>query len=480
LLEQRVRRLEDMMRELRQNRQQQSKRRLSFRPGNLLRHLEAAAEDIEEIQRKAQARGDYRLAMADRLEAVATGKRRKLMTFMPPRHGKSFSSTQIFPAWYLGHYPERSIITITYGQELADEFGRKVQRFVASPVHQQIFPACRIANDATSMRHFSTTAGGSYYAVGRGGPMTGRGADLIIFDDPLKDREEAQSEIIRRALHDCYAFVAYTRLQPAGAIVIVQTRWHEDDLAGRLLREQADLWDVLSQAAIAETNESFRDAGEALWPERFPLSELQQIRASIGEAAWASLYQQRPAAAEGSIFKREWWRTYREYPKLTRVVQSWDTAFKTGNENDFSVCTTWGVAESGFYLLAMWRGRVEFPDLKKQVISQAQEWKPSKVLVEDRASGQSLIQEMKYKTWVPITPVKVDTDKSARAQAITPVIEAGRVFLPELATWRNDYIDEFAAFPTGAHDDLVDSTTQALNYLRHQPVHTVWMTRVNL
>jgi predicted phage terminase large subunit-like protein len=418
--------------------------------------------------------------MADKLESIARGKIKKLMIFLPPRHGKSLLTTQFLPAWYLGLHPERSIITATYGQELADDFGRKVRNLVGGPLHQAIFPGCRMTADSTSLRHFSTTAGGAYYAVGRGGPMTGRGADLMIFDDLLKDREEANSEVIRRTLHEFYTFVAYTRLQPGGAIVLVQTRWHEDDLAGRLLLEQPNEWDALNEPAIAETDEIFRRAGEALWPEKFPLHELEQIRASIGDAAWTSLYQQRPSAAEGSIFKREWWQLYRDWPRFTRIIQSWDTAFKTGEENDFSVCTTWGVADGNYYLLWFWRDRVEFPELKRKMLALAEQWRPSTVLVEDKGSGQSLIQEFRYKSWLPINPVKVDADKLARAQAITPLIESGRVFLPESAAWLRDYIDELAAFPTGKHDDAVDSTTQALNYLRPKPGHTVRFSTVSV
>ncbi|MGA9390324.1 MAG: phage terminase large subunit [Candidatus Sulfotelmatobacter sp.] len=231
----------------------------------------------------------------------------------------------------------------------------------------------------------------------------------------------------------------------------------------------------MSLPAIAEVDESFRRAGEALWPEKFPLELLENKRTVLGGAAFASLYQQRPAAAEGSVFKREWWRYYSGQPafRFRRIVQSWDTAFKTGSENDFSACTTWGVSDNGYYLLWFWRGRVEFPELKKRMNCLAEEWRPHQILVADKASGQSLIQELRYASALPIIPIKVDQDKLARAEAITPLIEAGRVFLPESVPWLNDYVDELAAFPTGVHDDAVDSTTQALNYLRHQPVHTV-------
>jgi len=389
-------------------------------------------------------------------------------------------STQFFPAWYLGRNPKRSIITASYGQELADDFGRRVRNLVSDPLHRSIFPASRLADDSTSMRRFNTTAGGSYYAVGRGGPITGRGANALIIDDPLKDREEAYSDTIRRALHEWYCYVAYTRLQPGAAIVLVQTRWHEDDLAGRMLRERSSDCEVLSLSAIAETDESFRHEGEALWPQKFPLEMLKQIHVAIGDAAWASLYQQRPSAAEGTIFKRGWWRRFKDPPQCKRVIQSWDTAFKTGTENDYSVCTTWGVTENGYYLLWVWRGRVEFPELKRRMSMLAEQWNPSAILIEDKASGQSLIQELKYASALPIIPVKVDTDKRVRAEAVTPLIEAGKVYLPESAPWLNDYVDELAGFPTAVHDDAVDSTTQALNWLRHQQTNYVWTMTVRL
>ena len=252
--------------------------------------------------------------IVDKLEALERGKIRRLMILMPPRHGKSLLSTTFFPAWYLGRHPEQFIITACYGQELADDFGRRVRNLVSDALHHAIFPGFRLAADSSSLRHFNTSAGGCYYAVGTGGPITGRGAHLLIIDDPLKDRADAQSATLRRSLHEWYSSVAYTRLQPGAAIVLVQTRWHEDDLAGRLLREQPEDWEVLSLPAIAEIDESFRSAGEALWPERFSIHELEKIRITVGGPTWASLYQQRPAAAEGTIFKREWWRFFREPP----------------------------------------------------------------------------------------------------------------------------------------------------------------------
>ena len=236
--------------------------------------------------------------MVDKLEAVERGEIRRLMMFLPPRHGKSLLGTQIFPAWFLGRHPDRSIITASYGQELADDFGRNVRNMVNDSLHRAIFPEFCLADDATSMRRFSTTAGGLYYAVGRGGPITGRGAHLLLIDDVIKDAQEARSEVTRRALYEWFSSVAYTRLQPGGAIVLISTRWHQDDLAGRLLQQDPKGWDVLCLRAIAEVDESFRRAGDALWTEQFPLEDLEKTREVIGSAAFESLNEQTPAAAE--------------------------------------------------------------------------------------------------------------------------------------------------------------------------------------
>jgi anti-anti-sigma factor len=276
------------------------------------------------------------------------------------------------------------------------------------------------------MRRFNTTAGGSYFAVGRGAGLTGRGAHLLLLDDLLKDREEANSEIVRKNLHDWYGSVAYTRLQPGGAIINVQTRWHEDDLGGRLLREHAeDGWDVLCLPAIGEKDEAFRKAGEALWPEKYPVAALEKIRSAIGSAAFISLYQQRPSAAEGAVFQRGWWRTYSEPPsEVKRIVISVDTAFKTGAENDFSVATVWAVTANVFYLLHVTRQRLELPDLKRKLIALAGEWNPNLILIEDAASGQSLIQELKAGTALPIRPVKVEQTFAELSPKYRPSIEA--------------------------------------------------------
>ena len=428
------------------------------------------------------SRAPHHERIISELEAVERGDISRLMMFLPPRHGKSLPTSILFPSWYLGRHPDRHVILATYGQELSDHFGRQVRNLVAHPLHRAIFPGCILSEDSTAAHRFATSQGGSFFAVGRGGPLTGLGAHLLIIDDPLKDSQEAGSETTRQGLYEWFTWTAYTRLAPGGAVILIQTRWHEDDLAGRLLADSTgQQWEVLNLPAIAERDEYFRRKGEALWPERFPLPELERIRAAIGSRAFASLYQQRPSAAEGAIFKRDWFQYYRPpvTGQLSRIVQSWDTAFKRGAENDYSVCTTWGVSENAYFLMHLYRGKEEFPELKRVMTPLAEQWNPTEILIEDRASGQSLIQELRSSTRFPIIAVKSDSDKQSRAQAITPIIEAGKVFLPENAPWVQDFLDEMSSFPNGLHDDIVDSTSQALNHLR-QPnnLFTVSMARL--
>lgn len=405
---------------------------------------------------------DHIAVIANALERVESGECKRLMISMPPRHGKSQLASEFFPAWYLGRNPDKYIITATYSQDLANDFGRKVRNQMLDPYHQSAFPDCRLVDDSKAKNKFNTTKKGVYYAVGVGASATGRGAHLLLIDDPLKGRKEAESEVMRQGLKDWYTSVAYTRLMPGGAIIIIQTRWHSDDLIGWVEREHKhEEWEILNLPAIDND-------GQPLWPEQYPLETLLNIKQTIGSRDWEALYQQRPAASEGEIFKREWWQRYQEAPKLKWIMQSWDTAFKKGAENDYSVCTTWGVSNKGYYLLDCWKGKVEFPELKRTVINIAAKWNPRAVLIEDKASGQSLIQELKSNTKLSILPISVDSDKLTRAYAVTPMIEAGNVYLPEESTWVQDFIDECAVFPNGVNDDSVDSLTQALNHFRRK------------
>lgn len=405
-----------------------------------------------------------------RLEAVERGEIRRLIISMPPRHGKSLLASTFFPAWYLGRNPDRYVIAASYGAELAEDFGRRIRNTVQSPLHRAIFPESRLAEGSAAAHRFDLTRGGAYYAVGRGGSMTGRGAHLLSLDDPLKDAEEANSPTIRRNLQLWFATTAYTRLMPGGAVVLTQTRWHEDDLAGWLLREYAaEGWEVLSLPAIAEEHDlTGRAEGEALWPERFSNEALQSIKRQLGSAAFASLYQQRPAPIEGRVFRREWWRRYTAAPapsELLRIVMSVDTAFKAGQENDYTAVTIWGETDTEYCLLHAWRERVEFPELKRKIIEFARAWSPYAVLIEDKGSGQSLLQELDRDTNLPLHPVKVTSDKMSRAVGVTAIIEAGKVLLPVSAGWLDDFFEEVSTFPGSRHDDYVDTLTQALRYL---------------
>lgn len=417
--------------------------------------------------------------LARRLESVGRGETKRLMVFMPPRHGKSMLCSEYFPAWYLGLNPDHQVIAATYAQGLADDFGRKVRNLVAGEAHRFCWPGSLLADDSQAANRFHLAQRGAYFAVGAGGPITGRGAHLLLIDDPIKGREDAESETMRNRLKDWYTSVARTRLMPGGAIVIVQTRWHEDDLAGWLLRDHAhEGWEVLNLPAIAEPGDQIgRMEGEPLWPASYPLAELQTIQRAVGSRDWAALYQQRPSAAEGSIFKRHHWGRYDppvsnplgliEALKISTVIQAWDTAFKAGEANDWSVGVTIGVAQSRFYVLDVWRDRVEFPELKRAVQSQAQQWGAHAVLVEDTAAGQSLLQEMRRNTRIPLVAVKADRDKMSRAHAITPTHEAGMIYLPEgMVAWRGAFEDELAGFPTAPHDDQVDAFVHAMTYAR--------------
>ena len=416
--------------------------------------------------------------LVQELERVERGECDRLMIFEPPRHGKSLLTSQLFPAWYLGRRPSSSIIATSYGGELAADFGRAVRGFVADPLQRAIFPQCILSEDSAAVHRLGTTRGGAYFAVGAGGPITGRGADLLLIDDPIKGFEQAFSVTERRSLQRWYESTAYTRLQPGGAVILIQTRWHNDDLAAWLLREHADEnWRVISLAALAEPSDLLgRREGEALWPARFPADVLERIRSAVGTQAWTAQYLQRPVPEEGSVFKYEWFLTFpaREPPECPQILLSLDTAFKASEAADYSVIQAWGKLKNGFALLAQWRERAEFGALLKGAVAMAERFSPNYVLIEDAASGQSLVQTLKSSTRLPILPVKPLGDKVARAHACAPMVESGRVFTPDQAGWRRDFLDEVCSFPSAPHDDMVDAMSQALNYLREHdyPAYT--------
>ena len=426
---------------------------------------------------------DHLVLLAEKLEAVERGEIKRLIVLMPPRHGKSELISLRFPCWYLARHPEASIVQAGYAESIALTHSRKARDIFVSPEMGRLFPDIYyrperagqevIIPERQAAHEWGTRHGGSYYAVGIGGGLTGRGFNIGIIDDPVKDEEEAESQTYRDKAWGWYTLVFYTRQQPDAAIIIVMTRWNHDDLVGRLIRQSqvvqgADQWEILHMPAIDEDS-------HALWPERYPIDTLLSIKysttgeAGAGSRAFESLYQGNPTIAEGQLFKREWWKFYREAPEFNVKIQSWDIAGKDKAHNDYSVCTVWGVATNGFYLLDVWRGRVEFPELKRVAEALDARDNPNAVLVEDTSSGIPLNQELQRNTRIPVLPVKVKGNKVVRANSVTPLIEAGKVFLPESAPWLFDYIEELSAFPNAAHDDQVDSTTQALSFMRGDP-----------
>lgn len=397
--------------------------------------------------------------LAAKLHAVEAGKIKRLMVFMPPRHGKSNLVSELFPGWYLGRKPHHQVMFTTYGQDLADGFGRKVRNAVADPKHTASFPGSLLAEDSQSAKRFNTTAGGVYYAVGAGGAVTGRGADLLLIDDPIKNREDADSRLIRDKLWDWYASTAYTRLMPGGAVVLVQTRWHEDDLAGRLLRGD-EPWEVINLPAIAEHNDAMgRKFGEPLWPEQYDLAALENIRRTIGEREFTALYQQRPSALEGALFRRDWLR-YKEAPRSgTRITMGVDLALSTKTSADYTAIAVMARDEFGkLYVLDVARDRVDFPGALRLIRNMADKWKPREIAIEQVAFQAVVVQELLRNTTLPIRGVTPDKDKVTRAQSLALRYEQELVFHAQLPSW---FEDELLSFPQSQHDDAVDALVYA-------------------
>src|SRR5690349_5911750 len=415
-------------------------------------------------------------AIADLLERAEAGEVTRILITMPPRHGKTRIISNLFPAWYFGRNPSSECIFCTYNQDLAEDNGRYVKNTIAAREYQEIFPDVRIRNDSASARRLSTHQKGNYFAVGAGGPLTGRGAKLLIIDHPLNNREEAESASIRQALIDWYTSTAYTRLAPGGVVIIVQTRWHTEDLAGVVLQQEHEGWVHLDLPAILDERAGQflnRPSGEALWPEQFDLDTLLRTKRSIPPRDWASLYMQSPVTQGGNIVKREsvkdW--TDPEPPYCDFILASFDTAFGTKDSNDPTAMTVWGLFRDAndmrhTILLDARQKRVEFPELKKWIVDVDDRHKPDVILIENKASGQSLLQEMR-RLQVPVQAYNPGRqDKVARLQACTPLFENGKIWAPLSRDYTAEWLEQLVTFPASKHDDLVDSTTAALQRLR--------------
>ena len=420
--------------------------------------------------------------LAATLQGLGKGETCRLVINIPPRHLKSLAASIALPAWLLGHDPTLSIINVTYGQELSDKFARDFRTIMTSLWYKAAFPT-RLVNARGALQELLTTRGGSRFATSVGGVMTGHGADLILIDDPLKPTD-AMSEARRVGVNEWFDGTLYSRLndKAKGVIAIIMQRLHEDDPVGHVM--QREPWTILSFAAIAEADENYRidtlfgtrtfhrKIGEALHPARESIETLADIRRTIGEYNFAGQYQQTPAPTGGGMVKEAWFKRFKpggEPSSFDRIIQSWDTANKPTELADYSVCTTWGFKGPRFYLLNVVRKKMGYPELRRAVLEQHAAHRPHAILIEDKASGTQLIQDLIEGGISAVTRFEPDGDKIMRLHAQSSSIENGFVHLPTEAPWLADYLHEFTTFPSGRHDDQVDSTTQMLAWARLRP-----------
>jgi predicted phage terminase large subunit-like protein len=396
---------------------------------------------------------------------IAKGNARICIS-VPPRHGKSEFLSYWLPIWFLEMWPDKRIILASYAAELAQTFGRKIRDECATNELVKV----KLSENSQASHRFDTNEKGGMIAVGVGGPITGKGAHLFLIDDPYKDFEEAMSQRQREKIQDWYQSVARTRLEPNGSMIVIMTRWHDKDLCGFLIKEHG--FKEIKMPALAGENDILnRASGEALCLDRYTEKDFESIKHDIGSYKWNSLYQQNPIPLEGGLFKRKWWIPYKEAPNFTRIIQVWDCAQKVGISNDYSVCATWGQAHNGYYLLDIWRNKVEAPQLEQAAQNLFAKWRPNEIVIEDKSSGSSLIQNLRQKTLLPILAFDPkQRDKEVRASAVTPIVESGRCFIPESAPWLEDFLLEHERFPNAEHDDCVDTTSMALEHLSKQVV----------
>ena len=422
--------------------------------------------------------GRHHAKMAAAFERVANGECKRLIINMPPRHTKSEFASYLLPAWFLGKYPHKKVIQTSHTAELAVGFGRKVRNLVDQEVYTKIFPGVGLQADSKAAGRWATNKGGDYFAIGVGGAVTGKGADFLIIDDPHSEQEatiaENNPEVYDKT-YEWYTSGPRQRLQPGGAIVVVMTRWSKRDLTGQVLKAEAqrggEEWEVIDFPAILPS-------GNPLWPEFWALTELQALKKELPNSKWMAQYMQQPTSETSAIVKREWWQVWdkEDPPFCDFTLMSWDTAFEKTNRSDYSACTTWGVfyqdnpetgkTDTNIILLNAFRDRMEFPELKRVAIEQYRDWEPDSVIIEKKASGAPLIYEMRA-MGIPVqefTPVK-GNDKISRLNAVSDVFASGRVWAPN-TSWAEEVIDEVASFPSGEHDDYVDSVSLALMRFR--------------
>ncbi len=415
--------------------------------------------------------GRHHKVMAKKFRDIAEGKIKRLIVNMPPRHTKSEFASYLLPAWFLGKFPNKKIIQCSNTAELATGFGRKVRNLVGSEQYAKVFPNVSLRQDSKAAGRWSTNHNGEYFAIGVGGTVTGKGADLLIIDDPHSEQEArlaASSPEIFDSVYEWYTSGPRQRLQPGGSIVIVMTRWSKKDLTGRILQSalerDGEKWELIEFPAILPSE-------NPLWPEFWSYEELAALRDELPPAKWNAQYQQSPTSEEGALIKRDWWKIWdkEDPPSCDYILQSWDTAFSKSERADYSAVTTWGVfyhnenpEDANIILLDAMKKRMEFPELKETALRFYNEWEPDSFIVEAKASGAPLIYELRA-MGIPVqefTPTR-GNDKIVRVNAISDLFASGKVWAPP-KRWAEEVIEELAAFPNSDHDDFVDSTSQAL------------------
>jgi predicted phage terminase large subunit-like protein len=418
--------------------------------------------------------GAHHKRMAEAFERVANGTCKRLIINMPPRHTKSEFASYLLPAWFLGKFPHKKVIQASNTGELAVGFGRKVRNLVDTEMYHEIFPDLSLSTDSKAAGRWNTSKGGDYFAIGVGGTVTGKGADVLIIDDPHSEQEAAMAATnpdVYDKVYEWYTSGPRQRLQPGGAIVIVMTRWAQRDLTGQVIKSAAqrsgEEWEVIEFPAIMPS-------GNPLWPQFWSIEELEALKEELPNSKWQAQYQQNPVGNESAIVKRDWWKWWEEDrpPECEYILQTWDTAFEKHQRADYSAGTTWGVFThhkdntKNIILLNTYKKRVEWVDLKKDVLQEYREYEPDGLLIEKKATGAPLIYELRA-MGIPVqeyTPSK-GQDKIARLNSVSDIIASGKVWVPR-TRWAEELVDEIAAFPSGEHDDLVDATTLALMRFR--------------
>jgi len=418
--------------------------------------------------------GRHHEIMAEAFERVASGELKRLIINMPPRHTKSEFASYLFPAWFLGRYPNKKIIQTAHTAELSVGFGRKVRNLIQSEDYQKIFKGVALSADSKAAGRWNTNKGGEYFAIGVGGAVTGKGADVLVIDDPHSEQDAtvgAYNPDVYDKVYEWYTSGPRQRLQPGGAIIIVMTRWSKRDLTGQIIKnstqkEGSSEWEVIELPAIMPS-------GNALWEEFWKKEELLSLKAELPISKWSAQYQQDPTSEEGALIKREWWQEWDKphLPPCEAIIQSWDTAFLKTQRADYSACTTWGIFHHpnadgqtvpNLILIDAYKEKLEFPELKKAAYDKYHEFEPDQMIIEAKAAGSPLIFELRA-MGIPVTEFTPSRgqDKIARVNAVTDLFASNVIWHPP-TRWADEVIEECAAFPAGDNDDLVDSTTQAL------------------